>query len=232
MSYYDRDRYSRSDRDRDSYRDRDRGRRDDDRAPLDCKVYVGDLPRNCTERDIEDEFGTCGRLKNVWVARNPSGFAFVEYEDPRDAEDAVRRLDGVSMKGNRIRVEHSTGKVRPKPWMRRGPPRSRKPFHPDDKCFECHGRGHYAYDCPNAGRRSRSRSRSSSRGGGRSRRRYSRSRSRSRSRSYSRSRSRSNDRHSKRRSRSRSRSHHSRKSRSPSRHSSPGKDDDRKNGDH
>ena len=48
-----------------------------------------------------------------------------------------------------MRVEHSTGKVRPKPWMRggRGPPRSRRPFNPDDRCYECGGRGHYAYDC-------------------------------------------------------------------------------------
>jgi hypothetical protein len=41
------------------------------------------------------------------------GFAFVEFEDDRDAEDAVRGLDGTTICGNRVRVEHSTGKSMP-----------------------------------------------------------------------------------------------------------------------
>ncbi|KAK3104209.1 hypothetical protein FSP39_025322 [Pinctada imbricata] len=116
---------------------------------LDCKVYVGDLARDVEEKDLEKAFSYYGRLKNVWVARNPAGFAFIEFEDPRDADDAVRGLDGSSVCGCRVRVEHSSGKVRPKPWLRggRGPPRSRRAFHPDDRCYECGGRGHYAYDC-------------------------------------------------------------------------------------
>ncbi|KAL3267922.1 hypothetical protein HHI36_007060 [Cryptolaemus montrouzieri] len=58
----------------------------------DCKVYVGDLGNNASKQDLEDAFGYYGPLRNVWVARNPPGFAFVEFEDARDAEDAVRGL--------------------------------------------------------------------------------------------------------------------------------------------
>ncbi|CAE1307895.1 SFRS7 [Acanthosepion pharaonis] len=157
---------------------------------MDCKIYVGDLPRDASEKELERAFCYYGPLRSVWVARNPAGFAFVEFEDPRDAEDAVRALDGTNICGSRVRVEHSTGKVRPKPWMRggRGPPRNRRPFHPEDRCFECGDRGHYAYDCSRYRRTGRSRSsrrRSRSRSRSRSGRSYSRSWSRSRSRSRS-----------------------------------------------
>ena len=63
-------------------------------GPLDCKVYVGDLGSDANKQDLEDAFSYYGRLRNVWLARNPPGFAFVEFEDSRDAEDAVRALDG------------------------------------------------------------------------------------------------------------------------------------------
>ncbi|XP_041365207.1 serine/arginine-rich splicing factor 7-like [Gigantopelta aegis] len=178
---------------------------------LDVKVYVGDLPREASEKELERHFGYYGRLRSVWVARNPPGFAFIEFEDHRDADDAVRALDGGTICGARVRVEHSNGKVRPKPWQRgggggrmdRGPPRSRKAFHPDDKCYECGERGHYAYDCYRLSRR-RKRSRS-------------RSKSASRSRSRSRSRRRSRSRSDRRRSLSRSPSRSPRMSRSRSR---------------
>ena len=61
---------------------------------LDVKVYVGDLPREASEKELERHFSYYGRLRSVWVARNPPGFAFIEFEDHRDADDAVRALDG------------------------------------------------------------------------------------------------------------------------------------------
>lgn len=60
----------------------------------DCKVYVGDLPKDVSEKELERVFREFGNIRSVWVARNPPGFAFVMFEDERDADDAVRTLDG------------------------------------------------------------------------------------------------------------------------------------------
>ncbi|KAK7825215.1 hypothetical protein U0070_009704 [Myodes glareolus] len=65
-----------------------------DSCPLDCKVYVGNLGNIGNKTELERAFGYYGPLQSVWVARNPPGFAFVEFEDPRDAADAVPELDG------------------------------------------------------------------------------------------------------------------------------------------
>lgn len=113
------------------------------------KVYIGDLPRDANEKDLERAFSYYGTLRNVWVAHNPPGFAFVEFDDSRDAEDAVRGLDGTTIAGNRVRVEHSTGRTRPKPWRGggRGGGGGRDFDRGNDRCYECNEVGHYAYDC-------------------------------------------------------------------------------------
>lgn len=57
-------------------------------------MYVGDLGNGAAKGELERAFSYYGPLRSVWVARNPPGFAFVEYEDSRDAEDAVKGMDG------------------------------------------------------------------------------------------------------------------------------------------
>ena len=48
-------------------------------------VYLGGLPANCTERDIDRFFNGYGRLSLV-IMRNKHSFAFIEEE--RDAREA------------------------------------------------------------------------------------------------------------------------------------------------
>jgi len=116
---------------------------------LDCKVYVGDLGYGCAKQELEEVFSKYGQLRNVWVARKPPGFAFVEFEDSRDAEDAVRALDGARINGRRARVELSSGKSR---WGSRGPPQGGRDYDRRDDRRNRRSRSYSPY------RRSRDRS--------------------------------------------------------------------------
>ncbi|XP_005987643.1 serine/arginine-rich splicing factor 3 isoform X1 [Latimeria chalumnae] len=153
-------------------------------CPLDCKVYVGNLGNNGNKTELERAFGYYGPLRSVWVARNPPGFAFVEFEDPRDAADAVRELDGRTLCGCRVRVELSNGEKRrstrcaPQAWGRRSRDDYRRRSSPLPRRRSIR-------------RRSFSRSRSRSLSRERRERSLSRERNHKPSRSFSRSRSRS-----------------------------------------
>lgn len=50
----------------------------------DCKVYVGNLPQDIRERDLEDVFYKFGKIVEVDLhASKGVPFAFIEFEDPR-----------------------------------------------------------------------------------------------------------------------------------------------------
>jgi len=70
------------------------------------RVYVGKLSSRVTERDLKDMFGKYGRIDRLELKYN---YAFVEYEDNRDADDAIRDLDGRELEGSRILVEQAKG---------------------------------------------------------------------------------------------------------------------------
>ncbi|KAK6927714.1 RNA recognition motif domain, partial [Dillenia turbinata] len=57
------------------------------------RVYVGNLDSRVTEGELEDEFRVFGVIRSVWVARRPPGYAFIDFDDRRDAQDAIRELD-------------------------------------------------------------------------------------------------------------------------------------------
>nr|DAD38079.1 TPA_asm: hypothetical protein HUJ06_008720 [Nelumbo nucifera] len=74
-------------------------------------IYVGNLPGDIREREIEDLFYKYGPIVDIdlKIPPRPPGYAFVEFEDSRDAEDAIRSRDGYNFDGHRLRVELAHG---------------------------------------------------------------------------------------------------------------------------
>jgi len=79
----------------------------------DSRIYVGNLPQFVRQRDLEDHFDRYGKVRAVDIhSRFDPAFAFIEFDDSRDAEDAVYGEDGKRFDGNRIKVQFPRGTPR------------------------------------------------------------------------------------------------------------------------
>ena len=72
------------------------------------------------------------------------GYAFVEFEDARDATDAIKYLDGTRFLGLNITVERTKNERR----VATNPDGTK-----NRECFKCGKLGHYARECGNGERR-------------------------------------------------------------------------------
>ncbi|XP_060579127.1 serine/arginine-rich splicing factor 10-like isoform X1 [Ruditapes philippinarum] len=197
--------------------------------PPNSSLYVRNVPDQTRPEELRSMFGKYGPLSDVYVpldyyTRRPRGFAYIQFEDPRDADDALYHLDRTRFFGRELEIEFARGD-RKTPNQMRGKERSsrRSPYRSrhDDRRRRSYSRSprrrsrSRSYDRRHRSRsrsydrrKSRSRSYEKKRSRSRGRRSYTRSRSRSRSnrsRSYSRSRSRSGGHGDEREARSRSR---------------------------
>ncbi|XWS61408.1 hypothetical protein CRYUN_Cryun07bG0123700 [Craigia yunnanensis] len=74
-------------------------------------IYVGNLPSDIRELEVEDLFYKYGRILDIElkIPSRPPCYCFVEFENSRDAEDAIRGRDGYNFDGCRLRVELAHG---------------------------------------------------------------------------------------------------------------------------
>ncbi|GMY23095.1 serine/arginine-rich splicing factor SR30 isoform X3 [Fagus crenata] len=74
-------------------------------------VYVGNLPGYARLKDVAEVFCEYGHIVDIDLkeASTPRTFAFVEYENPFDAKDAVYFADGCKFNSHRLRVIYAHG---------------------------------------------------------------------------------------------------------------------------
>jgi RNA recognition motif-containing protein len=80
------------------------------------KLYVGNLPFDTGEQDLQALFATAGTVETVNVVRDtatgrPRGFAFIEMATDQDAQNAITTFNNHDMGGRSLTVNEA----RPKP---------------------------------------------------------------------------------------------------------------------
>ena len=76
------------------------------------KLYVGNLPYETTETDLQTLFAQAGAVESVQVMRDRDtgrarGFAFVEMSTEADAQNAVSTLHDQPFGGRRLAVNEA-----------------------------------------------------------------------------------------------------------------------------
>jgi splicing factor, arginine/serine-rich 1 len=73
---------------------------------MSATIFVGNLPRDVKDREVDDLFYKYGKITDIHVKSSPKDtFAFVTFRDPRDAKDAVLGRDGYRFAGGKLHVE-------------------------------------------------------------------------------------------------------------------------------
>ena len=84
------------------------------------KLYVGGLAYSTTDKELEELFATQGKVVSAMVIKDRAsgqskGFGFVEMEDLKEGQNAIKELNGKELGGRSITVNQA------RPQEDRGP---------------------------------------------------------------------------------------------------------------
>jgi RNA recognition motif-containing protein len=79
---------------------------------MSCKLYVGNLPYETNENDLQDLFAEAGSVESITVMRDRDtgrarGFAFVEMATEADAKNAIAKLNERPFGGRTLTVNEA-----------------------------------------------------------------------------------------------------------------------------
>jgi cold-inducible RNA-binding protein len=79
---------------------------------MSTKLYVGNLPYETSESDIQTLFEAAGQVSSINIVRDratgqPRGFAFVEMSDVEGARKAINELDKHQYGGRSLTVNEA-----------------------------------------------------------------------------------------------------------------------------
>ncbi|XP_077454138.1 uncharacterized protein srsf10a isoform X1 [Stigmatopora argus] len=82
--------------------------------PPNSSLFVRNISDESRPEDLRREFGRYGPIVDVYIpldfyTRRPRGFAYIQFEDVRDAEDALHNLDHKWVSGRQIEIQFAQG---------------------------------------------------------------------------------------------------------------------------
>lgn len=101
-----------------------------DPSSLPCRIYIGHLNENISQELLDIKFSPYGKIAGF--LRTVPGFAFLQYEQPGSAQNAIQAENGSYLAGQRILVkaaEMKSQQLKHKlPLNEMGPPGEQEPM--------------------------------------------------------------------------------------------------------
>ena len=93
-------------------------------------IFIGGINRDVKEDDLRKNFKDFGKIQNIKLKGD---YAFITYDNEKDADNSVKEMDSTRICGRRITVQKSYGGRKE---------RDKGPLG-QDVCYNCGSKGHW-----------------------------------------------------------------------------------------